>query len=130
MKSLTFFYFTLLSIIANGQTSAYSQPAQYNDYIEPINIRQVERTLSTLDSKYKNNLKSLNDKSENINKLVDLLYEIQGKKFSTNQTEYLNSYYAILEKITKRDIANNTTTMQILKTMNNVENTLYKWLKN
>ena len=130
MKSLTFFYFTLLSIIANGQTSAYSQPAQYNDYIEPINIRQVEKTLSTLDSRYKNNLRSLTEKADNIDKLVDLLYEIQGEKFSDNQNEYLSSYYSILKKITKKDIANNTTTMQILKTMNTVENTLYKWLKN
>ena len=44
--------------------NAYSAPAQYNDYISPVDMQQVETTLAVKDAKYQANVVKIESQIE------------------------------------------------------------------
>lgn len=116
----------LLSFVSNAQ---YGYPQrQYNEYQETIDFQLLQKTLQTLDNKYETNIEKVYDKTLNINKLITKLYVSQNYEFTENQQKYLNSYYKFVENITKIQLSDNSETYSILKTLDGVEDQLYKML--
>lgn len=126
--------FILFSIItcskAFSQVSAYSTPRQYNDYIAPVDTQFVREVLSAKQNQYDKNIEKVYDKTTNITKLINKIYIKQNYKFSESQNKYINSYYDFIESITKNQLSSNSETYSILKTLEGVEDQLYKALYN
>ncbi len=128
MKNLILFCIIFFSMTSYSQTSAYSTPRQYNKYQETTDFELLERVLSTKQKQYDKNIEKVLDKTSNIRKLIDRIYEKQNKKLSDSQKKYINSYYDYVESITKDDLSSDSKTYSIIKTLDGVEDQLYKLL--
>lgn len=116
----------LLSFVSNAQ---YGYPQrQYNTPQETMDLAYVEKVLSAKQKQYDKNIEKFVDKTSNIRKLIDRIYEKQNKKLSDSQKKYMNSYYDYIESITKDDLSSDSKTYSIIKTLDGVEDQLYKML--
>lgn len=116
----------LINFVCKAQ---YDYPQrQYNQYQETVDFQLLQRTLQTLEDRYEANIEKVYDKTSNINKLINQLSVKQNNKFTEKQTKYINSYDKYIESITKTQLSNNSETYSILKTLDGVEEQLYKIL--
>lgn len=127
MKSIFTIFICCLAFKMSAQ-SAYSQPRQYNDYISPIDVNLVNHVLASKQSNYDRNSKRVLDKMEVIDKLFIKLYERQNNTLTENQTKYFSSYYEYTKTITKDELTSESNTLSILRTLDGVEEQLYKIL--
>lgn len=125
----TFILFGIITCSqAFSQVSAYSTPRQYNQYIPPVNTEFVRDVLSAKQNQYDKNIEKVYDKTTDIAKLINKIYIKQNYKFSENQNKYINSYDKFIKSITKSQLSSNSETYSILKTLEGVEDQLYKIL--
>ena len=127
MKHLFIIIISLFSGMLCYTQNGYPQ-RQYNQYQETTDFELVDRVLRTKLNQYDINFKKVSDKTERINKLMNRLFEKRNKKFSENEIKYFMSYYKFIDNITKDELSSNSTTESILKTLEGVEDYLYKLL--
>ena len=127
MKHLFIIIISLFSGMWCYAQNGYPQ-RQYNQYQETTDFELVDRVLRTKQNQYDINFKKVSDKTERINKLINRLLEKRNKKFSENEIKYFMSYYKFIDNITKEELTSNSTTESILKTLEGVEDYLYKLL--
>lgn len=82
----------MFSFSVHSQTSAYSTPRQYNQYQQTTDFELLERVLSSKQKQYDKNIEKIIDKTANIDKLIDRIYERQNKKLSESQKKYMWIY--------------------------------------
>lgn len=129
MKQLfSLLFFLVISFKGITQTTAYSTSVPNNQYISPVNIDLVNKVLSEKQSKYDKNIEKIDDKINNISKLVAKVSKRQNNKLTERQSKYITSVNDYIKAVYQYDFSNSSVTYEVLKTLDKVEETIFDWL--
>lgn len=128
MKHLFYIAVSIVTYNVSAQTTAYSQQRQYNGYVQPVNTQLINQVLAKKEANYSRNAEKVQSKVDNIEKLLQKLYKTKGSYLTQSQKEYIDSIYKYVNNLSKESIADNYGIIQILKTLEGVEETLFDWL--